>query len=479
MDSTHGLYQSPLSQRYGSLEMRQNFSDIKKFTTWRLLWVNLAKAQQGLGINISDEQISEMEDNMDKIDFEFVKEDEKRTRHDVMAHVHEFASKCVKAAPIIHLGATSCFVGDNTDLIQIKDGFNILLPRLARCIDRFTKFAKKYHDMPTLGYTHFQPAQLVTVGKRACLWINDLLMDLKNFERVRNDLRFRGCKGTTGTQASFLQLFNNDEEKVKKLDELVTRYSGFDQSQIVTGQTYSRKVDVEVLGALAGLGSTIHKICSDLRLLAHMKEIEEPFEETQIGSSAMPYKRNPMRSERCCSLARHLMGVMASALNTHSVQWMERTLDDSAIRRIIIPEAFITADEVLITLQNVSEGFIVYPAVIERNINQELPFMATENIILAMVKKGANRQECHEMIRQLSHEAALQVKQYGKNNDLLNRIENHRYFEPIKAELKDLIDPRSFVGRAPRQVIEFIRSEVEPAIHPYRNVMNIKASVTK
>lgn len=369
-DMEHRRYQSPLSTRYASEEMNYNFSDMKKFSTWRRLWVYLAKSQQELGLDISDEQIKEMETNVENIDFEEALQEEKKTRHDVMAHVHEFSSKCPNASAIIHLGATSCFVGDNTDLICIRDAFEIILVKLARCISRFSNFAQEYKSLPTLGFTHMQPAQLVTVGKRATLWINELLIALNSLEFVKNNLRFRGCKGTTGTQASFLQLFEGNEEKVKKLDKLVTEKAGFKKSYPVTGQTYPRIIDAEVLSALSLLGDAVHKICTDIRLLANRKEVEEPFESTQIGSSAMPYKRNPMRSERCCSLARHLIALVIDAHNTASTQWLERTLDDSANRRISIPEAFLTADIILNTLQNISEGLVVYPAVINKHIQE-------------------------------------------------------------------------------------------------------------
>lgn len=386
-------YRTPLTSRYASKEMKENFGDDKKFATWRKLWWMLASAEKELGLDITDEQLKQMKDNIKKIDYDYVAKEEALVRHDVMAHVHEFAHRCPLAAPVIHLGATSCFVGDNTDLICIRDGFDILIPKLARCIDRLTVFAEKYNALPTLGFTHLQPAQLVTVGKRTCLWIQDLLKDLSNLERERKDLRFRGCKGTTGTQASFLTLFEGDEDKVEQLDRLVTKLAGFDKCYMVCGQTYSRKVDTDVVLVLSSLAASIHKICTDIRLLANWKEIEEPFEKTQIGSSAMAYKRNPMRSERCCSLARHLISLANNALNTAAVQWMERTLDDSANRRITLPEAFLTADCLLITLQNISEGLVVYEAVIKRRIEQELPFMATENIIMAMVKAGGDRQE--------------------------------------------------------------------------------------
>ncbi|NXX93385.1 PUR8 lyase, partial [Centropus bengalensis] len=429
---------------------------------------------QSLGLPITDEQIQEMEANLDNIDFQMAAEEEKKLRHDVMAHVHTFAHCCPKAAPIIHLGATSCYVGDNTDLIVLRDGFNLLLPKLARVIGRLADFAEKHADLPTLGFTHYQPAQLTTVGKRCCLWIQDLCMDLQNLERARDDLRFRGVKGTTGTQASFLQLFEGDHSKVEELDRLVTAKAGFKRSYMVTGQTYSRKVDIEVLSVLASLGASIHKICTDIRLLANLKEIEEPFEKDQIGSSAMPYKRNPMRSERCCSLARHLMTLVMDPLQTASVQWFERTLDDSANRRVCLAEAFLTADIILSTLQNISEGLVVYPKVIERRIRQELPFMATENIIMAMVKAGGNRQDCHEKIRVLSQQAAAVVKQEGGDNDFIARVRADPYFSPIHKQLESLLDPSSFTGRAPQQVAKFLKEEVRPALIPYQSKMGGK-----
>ncbi|XP_075039103.1 adenylosuccinate lyase [Mixophyes fleayi] len=467
-------YRSPLVSRYASREMAFNFSDSKKFQTWRRLWLFLAQAQRSLGLPITEEQIQEMESNLENIDFKMAAEEEKRLRHDVMAHVHTFAHCCPRAAPIIHLGATSCYVGDNTDLIVLRDGFDLLLPKLARVISRLADFAERYAELPTLGFTHYQPAQLTTVGKRSCLWLQDLCMDLHNLERARNDLRFRGVKGTTGTQASFLQLFDGDHEKVEELDKLVTSMAGFKRAYIVTGQTYSRKVDVEVLSVLASLGATVHKICTDIRLLANLKELEEPFEKEQIGSSAMPYKRNPMRSERCCSLARHLMTLILNPLQTASVQWFERTLDDSANRRISLAEAFLTADIVLSTLQNISEGLVVYPKVIERRIRQELPFMATENVIMAMVKNGGNRQDCHERIRVLSQQAATVVKQEGGDNDLISRIRSEPYFAPIHAQLEQLLDPKSFIGRAPQQVVRFLKEEVIPLLTPYQSKMDVK-----
>lgn len=357
MASNYEGYKSPLSTRYASKEMQFLFSDQNKFSTWRRLWVWLAKAESRLGLEISDAQIAEMELQISNIDFEAAAAEERLTRHDVMAHVHVFAKQCPSAAPVIHLGATSCYVGDNTDLIVLRDALKLLLPRVASVIARLSQFAQSYKDQPTLGFTHLQPAQLTTVGKRACLWIQDLIMDERALSRCLEDLRFRGVKGTTGTQASFLQLFNGDGEKVKQLDQLVTELAGFKKAYAVTGQTYSRKVDVEIVAALASLGTTIHKMCSDLRILASRKELEEPFESTQIGSSAMPYKRNPMRSERCCALARHLITLFSSAANTHATQWLERTLDDSANRRLTLSEAFLAADAALLTLLNISQDW--------------------------------------------------------------------------------------------------------------------------
>ncbi|CAF0750292.1 unnamed protein product [Adineta steineri] len=459
-----GKYRSPLVSRYASPEMSYNFSELKKFSTWRRLWFWLAKCQKQLGLDITDEQLDEMEKNVTNIDFDIAEAEERRRRHDVMAHVHTFARCCPKASPIIHLGATSAFVGDNADLIVMRDGFELLINKLIRCIQRLTDFAREYACLPTLGYTHMQPAQLTTVGKRACIWIQDLLMDLKNFERVKRQLKFRGVKGTTGTQASFLQLFNGDHSKVEDLDRMVTEMAGFSKAFIICGQTYTRKLDVEVVSVLSSFGGTIHKMCTDIRLLASLKEIEEPFEIEQIGSSAMPYKRNPMRCERCCSLARHLMILVNDPLSTHSVQWMERTLDDSANKRICIPEAFLTADIILTTLLNISEGLVVYPKVIDKHIKQELPFMATENIIMAMVSAGGNRQECHEKIRTLSQKSAERVKMEGLDNDLVERVKVDPYFAPIVNKLDVLLDAKTFIGRAPEQVYEFISREVEPTL---------------
>ncbi|KAJ7657804.1 L-Aspartase-like protein [Mycena polygramma] len=459
-------YQTPLSSRYASKEMAHLFSPAHRFSTWRTLWLNLAIAEKELGLPIPDDAITQMKENLHLTSeqFDVAAEEEKKRRHDVMAHVHTFGTVAPAAAGIIHLGATSCFVTDNADLIFLRTGLDYLIRSLSILISRLSAFAAEYRALPTLGFTHFQPAQLTTVGKRATLWIQELLWDLRNIKRARADLGFRGVKGTTGTQASFLTLFDGDHEKVEALDKLVTKLSGFDYAYPVTSQTYSRKIDIDVLAPLASLGATAHKMATDIRLLANLKEIEEPFESTQIGSSAMAYKRNPMRSERVCSLSRHLMVLHQNALMTSAVQWFERTLDDSANRRITLPEAFLTADIVLSTLQNISEGLVVYPKVIARRIAQELPFMATENVIMALVKKGGDRQEAHERIRVLSHEAARQVKHLGLENDLIERIRADEYFDPIKGELEELLRPESFIGRAPEQVDAFLAEWVTPAL---------------
>lgn len=450
-------------------EGKQNICTIS-LTAVVHVWCSTSSLFQELGLTqITDEQIAEMESHINDIDFEMAAEEEKATRHDVMAHVHTFAKQCPKAAGIIHLGATSCFVGDNTDLIILRDALDLLLPQVASVINALSDFALTYRNLPTLGYTHLQPAQLTTVGKRCTLWINDLLMDERNLSDCRRYLKFRGVKGTTGTQASFLELFEGDGNKVKELDKMVTKLSGFDKTYAVTGQTYSRKVDLDIVSALASLGGTVHKMCTDLRLLASFKEIEEPFESTQIGSSAMAYKRNPMRSERCCALARHLITLHSNAANTHAVQWMERTLDDSANRRLTLSESFLSANACLLTLLNISQGMIVYPKVIERHVAQELPFMATENIIMAMTKSGGDRQICHEKIRILSHEAGAQVKQHGKDNDLVERIKQDKYFQPIFGQLDHILDANTFTGRAAEQVQEFIDEEVSPILCKYKN----------
>lgn len=476
-------YATPLSSRYASEEMSKIFSLRNRFSTWRKLWFNLAIAERELGLEvITPEALEEMSSNLEITDEEIVaaSKEEAIVRHDVMAHVHIFGKTCPKAAGIIHLGATSCFVTDNADLIFLRDAYDVLIPKLVNVIDRLSKFAEEYKDLPVLGWTHFQPAQLTTVGKRATLWIQELLWDLRNFVRARNDIGLRGVKGTTGTQASFLALFHGDHDKVEDLDKRVTELLGFEINYPVTGQTYSRKIDVDVVSPLSSFAATAHKFGTDVRLLANLKEIEEPFEKSQIGSSAMAYKRNPMRCERVCSLARHLGSLYNDVVQTASVQWFERTLDDSAIRRISLPSAFLTTDILLTTLLNITSGLVVYPKVIERRIMGELPFMATENIIMAMVEKGASRQEVHEEIRVLSHQAAAVVKQEGGDNDLIERIKNTEFFQPIHKELDSLLNPKTFVGRAPEQVVKFLGNDVKKALEPYKEFISdesVKLSV--
>lgn len=468
--SEYDKYSTPLSSRYASEEMSKIFSLRNRFSTWRKLWLNLAIAEKEVGLSvITDEAIEQMKQHLEITDKEIqdAAVEEAKVRHDVMAHVHVFGETCPLAAGIIHLGATSCFVTDNADLIFLRDAYDVLIPKLVNVIDRLSKFALDYKDLPVLGWTHFQPAQLTTVGKRATLWLQELLWDLRNMVRARNDIGLRGVKGTTGTQASFLSLFHGDHDKVEELDKRVVELLGFDIVYPVTGQTYSRKIDIDVLSPLASFGATAHKFATDIRLLANLKEIEEPFEKSQIGSSAMAYKRNPMRCERVCSLARHLGGLFNDAVQTASVQWFERTLDDSAIRRISLPSAFLTVDILLSTMLNITSGLVVYPKVIERRINSELPFMATENIIMAMVEKGGSRQDCHEEIRVLSHQASAVVKQEGGDNDLIERIKSTEYFKPIWNDLDTLLDPKTFVGRAPQQTEKFVKNDVANALKPF------------
>lgn len=468
--SEYDKYSTPLSSRYASEEMSKIFSLRNRFSTWRKLWLNLAIAEKEVGLSvITDEAIEQMKQHLEITDKEIqdAAVEEAKVRHDVMAHVHVFGETCPLAAGIIHLGATSCFVTNNADLIFLRDAYDVLIPKLVNVIDRLSKFALEYKDLPVLGWTHFQPAQLTTVGKRATLWLQELLWDLRNMVRARNDIGLRGVKGTTGTQASFLSLFHGDHDKVEELDKRVVELLGFDIVYPVTGQTYSRKIDIDVLSPLASFGATAHKFATDIRLLANLKEIEEPFEKSQIGSSAMAYKRNPMRCERVCSLARHLGGLFNDAVQTASVQWFERTLDDSAIRRISLPSAFLTVDILLSTMLNITSGLVVYPKVIERRINSELPFMATENIIMAMVEKGGSRQDCHEEIRVLSHQASAVVKQEGGDNDLIERIKSTEYFKPIWNDLDTLLDPKTFVGRAPQQTEKFVKNDVANALKPF------------
>ena len=471
------IYSNPLAERYSSKEMLENFSPNKKFSTWRKLWVALAEAEKELGLNITDEQIQEMKENIYNIDYELAAKKEAEFRHDVMAHVHTFGTQAPKAMPIIHLGATSAFVGDNTDLIQIKDGLDIIKTKLVNVIAEMSKFAMEYKDLPTLGFTHFQAAQLTTVGKRATLWLQSLLLDLEELEFREKTLRFRGVKGTTGTQASFKELFNDDFSKVKELDEKITEKMGFDKRFLVAGQTYDRKVDSETMNLLANIAQSAHKFTNDLRLLQHLKEIEEPFEKKQIGSSAMAYKRNPMRSERISSLAKFVIALQQSTAMTASTQWFERTLDDSANKRLSLPQAFLAVDAILIIWKNVLDGLVVYPKMIEKHIMAELPFMSTEYIIMECVKNGGDRQELHERIRVHSMEARRMVKVEGKENDLIERILNDKGFNLDKERLLEILAPKNFIGFAPEQTEEFVNIEIKPILEKYRDRLGMEAAL--
>jgi adenylosuccinate lyase len=453
-------YDNPLVTRYASARMNELWSPQRKFSTWRRLWVALAEAEAELGLPISAAQIAALRAHVDDIDFEAAAAYERRLRHDVMAHVHAYGDACPDARPIIHLGATSCYVTDNTDLLLMRESLELVRDRLVAVIDNLGKFAREHRDLACLAYTHLQPAQPTTVGKRACLWAYDLVLDLAEIEHRLASLRAQGSKGSTGTQASFLALFEGDHEKARRLERLICRKIGFAESYPVTGQTYPRKVDAQVLAALSGIGQGAHKMATDLRLLAHRKEIEEPFEREQVGSSAMAYKRNPMRSERICSLGRFIMSLETSAAETAAVQWLERTLDDSANRRLVIPQAFLATDAVLILCQNVTAGLVVYPRVIAANLAAELPFMATENILMAGVAAGGDRQDLHERIRRHSHAAAAVVKVEGGANDLLERLAADPAF--AKVDLAAVLAPASFIGRAPEQVDEFLAEVIEP-----------------
>ncbi|NTW71084.1 MAG: adenylosuccinate lyase [Eubacteriaceae bacterium] len=470
-------YVSPLIERYSSKEMLGIFSHDNKFSTWRKLWVALAKGEKQLGLNISDEQIKELEDNIYNIDYDLAQKKEKELRHDVMAHVHTYGEICPTARGIIHLGATSAYVGDNTDIIVYTQGMLTVRKKLINCISRLTEFAMEYKDMPTLGFTHFQPAQLTTVGKRATLWIQDLLMDLDEIDFLLEHVKLRGVKGTTGTQASFMELFEGDHEKIKELDRFVAKEMGFKDSFAVTGQTYPRKFDSRVCNVLSSIAQSLYKFSNDIRLLQHLKEIEEPFEKSQIGSSAMAYKRNPMRTERISSLARYVVITALNPAITASTQWFERTLDDSANKRIAIPESFLAVDAILNLCLNVSEGMVVYEKVIKQHIDAELPFMATENIIMQGVKKGGDRQELHEKIRVHSMEAGRMVKVEGKSNDLIERIKNDSAFKLEESDLENILDARKYIGRAPEQVVEFIRDQVKPVLDANRDLLGEKAEV--
>ena len=469
------VYQNPLISRYASREMAQLFGDQRKFRTWRKLWVFLAEAQQELGLPIDTQQIEEMKANVDNINWEAAAEHERKLRHDVMAHVHTFGDVCPLAKPIIHLGATSCYVTDNTDLMLICDGLQLLAHRLATVIHHLAQTAQAHRNLPCLGWTHLQPAQPTTVGKRACLWAYDLVLDLQEIEYRLEQLKARGAKGTTGTQASFLSLFQGDQQKVQLLDQIVSEKMGFKSSYAVTGQTYTRKVDFQVLSALSGVAQSAHKAATDWRLLQSRKELDEPSEAAQIGSSAMAYKRNPMRSERICALSRFAMSLESNAAATMATQWMERTLDDSANRRIIIPQAFLAVDAVLLLYQNVVSGWQYYPRVIARHLAEELPFMATETILMAAVAAGGDRQVLHEKIRVHSNAAAALVKQEGLPNDLLQRIQQDPSFSAV--DVSELTSPNQFIGRAAEQVDAFLAEQVEPIRQRYAEYLTRSAEI--
>jgi adenylosuccinate lyase len=470
-------YQNPLAERYSSEEMQYLFSPQKKFSTWRKIWVALAESEMELGININKEQVEALREKIEDIDFDLAKKYEKKLRHDVMAHIHTYGDQVPEAKGIIHLGATSAFVGDNTDIIKMKEGLIISRNKLVNLLSKLSKFANEYKSLPTLGFTHFQPAQPLTVGKRATLWMHDLLIDFYEIEHVIQSLKLRGVKGTTGTQASFLELFNGDHEKVKSLDKKVCAKLGFDESLPVSGQTYSRKIDTLVVNALSNIGQSLHKITNDLRLLQNLKEVEEPFAKNQIGSSAMAYKRNPMRSERIASLSRHLIALSLNPQMTQATQWFERSLDDSANRRITIAEGFLTADAILDIANNVTSNLVVYEKVITARLMSELPFMATENILMEAVNKGGDRQELHERIRVHSMEAGKQVKVHGLENDLLERISKDEAFNLSDQEINELLDPSLYIGRSVEQVEEFLSEEINPILEKYKDYIGTEVKL--
>lgn len=470
-------YKNPLEERYSSQEMLYNFSPENKFRNWRKLWIALAEIEKDLGLEISDEQIAELKAQSENIDYEKAAEYEKKFRHDVMAHVHAYGDVAPSAKGIIHLGATSAFVGDNTDLIQIRDGLLILRKQLVNVIKNLSDFAIQYKDLPTLGFTHFQPAQLTTVGKRATLWLQSLLLDFEELEFFIETLRFRGVKGTTGTAASFLELFNGDYSKVKHLDKELSARFGFEKVFGVSGQTYDRKIDAKVLALLSNIAQSAHKFTNDLRLLQNLKEIEEPFEKNQIGSSAMAYKRNPMRSERIGALGKFVMSLQNSSAMVAATQWFERTLDDSANKRLTIPQAFLAVDAILLIWNNILNGIVVYENRIHKHIMDELPFMATEYIIMEEVKAGGDRQEIHETIRVHSMEASKKVKMEGKENDLIERIMNDSTLKMDKSKIAEVLDPKNFIGFAPIQTEEFIRNEAQPIIDKYSDLIGLESDL--
>ncbi len=470
-------YQSPLSERYASKEMQYIFSPDKKFRTWRRLWIALAEAEHELGLPVTEEQIEELKAHKDDINYEVARQREKEVRHDVMSHVYAYGVQCPKAKGIIHLGATSCYVGDNTDIILMTEALRLVKKKLVNVIGELAKFADQYKAQPTLAFTHFQPAQPTTVGKRATLWLQDLTMDLQDVEYVLSTMKLLGSKGTTGTQASFLELFDGDHEKVKQVDQKIAEKMGFSGCYAVSGQTYSRKVDSRVLNVLAGIAQSAHKFSNDIRLLQHLKEVEEPFEKSQIGSSAMAYKRNPMRSERMASLADYVMADAMNPMLVASTQWFERTLDDSANKRLSIPEGFLAVDGILDLYLNVVDGLVVYPKVIEKRLMSELPFMATENIMMDAVKAGGDRQELHERIRTLSMEAGRNVKEFGRENNLLELIAADPAFNMSLEDLKKAMEPSRYVGRSKEQVEEFLAEVVDPILEENKDLLGVKAEI--
>ena len=470
-------YVSPLSERYASKEMQYIFSPDMKFRTWRRLWIALAETEKELGLNITQEQIDELKAHKDDINYDVAKERERQVRHDVMSHVYAYGVQCPKAKGIIHLGATSCYVGDNTDIIVMAEALKLVQKKLVNVIAELSKFADKYKEQPTLAFTHFQPAQPTTVGKRATLWTQEFLMDLEDLEYVMGTLKLLGSKGTTGTQASFLELFEGDQETIDKIDPMIAEKMGFKNCYPVSGQTYSRKVDTRVLNILAGIAASAHKMSNDIRLLQHLKEVEEPFEKSQIGSSAMAYKRNPMRSERIASLSRYVMVYALNPAITSATQWFERTLDDSANKRLSIPEGFLAIDGILDLCLNVVDGLVVYPKVIEKHMMAELPFMATENIMMDAVKAGGDRQELHERIRELSMEAGRTVKVEGKDNDLLERIAADPAFNLTIDELRKSMEPSRYVGRAKEQTVTFIEKTVQPVLDAHKDMLGMTAEI--
>ena len=474
----HNMYETPLNSRYASDEMKEVFSPDKKFKTWRKLWIALAESEMELGLNITKEQIEELKSHADDINYDVAKKREAKVRHDVMAHVFAYGEQCPKAKGIIHLGATSCYVGDNTDIIIMHEALEIIRKKVINVIYQLSKFADTYKSLPTLGFTHFQAAQLTTVGKRATLWIQDLLLDLESIDFQLSKAKLLGSKGTTGTQASFLELFDGDGEKCRELDRKIAKKMGYDKVFPVSGQTYTRKLDSQMLSLLSQIAQSAYKFSNDIRLLQHLKEIEEPFEKNQIGSSAMAYKRNPMRCERISSLARYVIVDELNPAITASTQWFERTLDDSANKRISIPEAFLATDAILNIYINVSSGLVVYPKVIHQRIMSELPFMATENIMMDAVKKGGDRQILHELIREHSMDAARTVKTEGKPNDLIERIANDKRFNLTKEEIEKTLKPENFIGRAKEQTEEFLKECVNPIISANENLLGIKSELT-